>query len=178
MTANTQSKVRDMAYIALTAAFMSICAWISVPATVPFTLQTFAVFLCAAVFGSKCAGIAILVYIMLGAIGLPVFSGFRGGPGMLIGATGGYITGFFPAAVIAGWRAKLRPGYAVDIIFMLLGLAACYAFGTAWYAAVYGSGLAAFKSALLVCVVPYLAPDFIKLALAAALAPRLRRYIK
>lgn len=97
---------------------------------------------------------------------------------MLIGATGGYITGFFVAAVIAGWNAQARVGYMVDIIFMLLGLAACYVFGTVWYTVIYGSGLAAFKSALLVCVVPYLVPDFIKIALAAVLAPRLRRYIK
>ena len=178
MAANSKINVKDMAYIALTATFMSVCAWISIPATVPFTLQTFAVFLCAAVFGSKRAAIAIIVYIILGAVGLPVFSGFRGGPGMLVGATGGFITGFLPAAVIAGWHASVRKSALVDIIYMLTALFICYVFGTLWYAAVYGSGLAAFKSALLVCVVPYVVPDCIKIALAAALAPRLRRYIK
>lgn len=178
MAANSKLNAKDMAYIALSAAFMSICAWISVPATVPFTLQTFAVSLCAAVFGSRRAAISIIVYIILGTVGLPVFSGFRGGPGMLVGATGGFITGFLPAAVIAGWRASVRKSALVDIMYMLIALVVCYLFGTLWYAAVYGSGLAAFKSALLVCVVPYVVPDCIKIALAAALAPRLRRYIK
>ena len=176
--AYSKLNTKDMAYIALSAAFMSVCAWISVPATVPFTLQTFAVFLCAAVFGSRRAAIAIIVYIILGAAGLPVFSGFRGGPGMLVGATGGFISGFLPAAVIAGWHIRARKSAMVDIIFMLTALFVCYVFGTLWYAVIYGSGLAAFKSALLVCVVPYVVPDCIKIALAAALAPRLRRYIK
>ena len=178
MAANSRIKAKDMAYIALTAAFMSVCAWISIPATVPFTLQTFAVFLCAAVFGARRAAIAIIVYIILGTVGLPVFSGFRGGPGMLVGATGGFITGFLPAAVIAGWRIRDRRSAMVDIIYILIALAVCYVFGTLWYTIVYGSGLAAFKSALFVCVVPYVVPDCIKIALAATLAPRLRRYIK
>lgn len=177
MTANSHLKIRDMCYIALSAAFISICAWISIPAAVPFTLQTFAIFLCSAVFGAKRGAAAVALYILLGAIGLPVFSGFRGGFGMLFGATGGYITGFLPAAFIAGWKAAERKSIAVDILAMLGALAACYAFGTLWYAGVYASGISGIVAALMACVVPYLLPDAIKIALASALAVRLRKVI-
>lgn len=178
MTFKSKIDVREMAYIALSAAFISICAWISVPAVVPFTLQTFAVFLCAAVFGSKRAALAVALYILLGAVGLPVFSGFRGGFGMLFGATGGYITGFLPAAVIAGWKSRRRRGAAYDAAAMAAALVVCYAFGTLWYAYVYASGISGVTAALMACVVPYIVPDVLKIALAAALAPRLRKVIK
>ena len=75
------------------------------PAPVPFTLQTFAIFLCSAVLGARRGLIAVLLYVLLGALGLPVFAGMQGGFGVLVGATGGYITGFLPAAVIAGWKS-------------------------------------------------------------------------
>lgn len=177
MAVNPRIKVRDMAYIALSAAFISVCAWISVPAVVPFTLQTFAIFLCAAVFGAKRAFVAVALYILLGAIGLPVFSGFRGGFGMLFGATGGYITGFLPAAVIAGWKSGKRKGMFGDVAAMVLALIVCYTFGTVWYACVYASGLSGITAALMACVVPYIVPDALKIILAAMVAGRLRRVV-
>ena len=72
----TRSKTYDMVYIAVFAVLMAICSWISIPATVPFTLQTFAVFLAVCVLGGKRGTIAVVVYILLGAIGIPVFAGF------------------------------------------------------------------------------------------------------
>ncbi len=177
MTFKSKIDVRDMAYLAMAVAFISVCAWISVPAAVPFTLQTFAIFLCAAIFGAKRGAAAVAIYILLGAIGLPVFSGFRGGFGMLFGATGGYITGFLPAAVIAGWRAKKRSGPLADAAAMTAALLVCYAFGTLWYAYVYASGISGVTAALMACVVPYIIPDALKIALAAMLAGRLRRTV-
>ena len=90
-------KIRDMAYISLSAAVIAVCAWITVPFTVPFTMQTFAVFLAVLLFGSARGMLSILLYIALGAVGLPVFSSFGGGIGVLIGPTGGYIIGFLAA---------------------------------------------------------------------------------
>ena len=87
-------KTRDMALIALFAALIAICAWISIPAPVPFTLQTMAVFLAVGLLGGKRGTIAVAVYIMLGAVGLPVFSGFNGGIGALLGPTGGYLIAY------------------------------------------------------------------------------------
>lgn len=174
MAFKSRIDVRDMAYISLSIAFISICAWICVPAAVPFTLQTFAIFLCSAVFGAKRAFTAVLLYIMLGAIGLPVFSGFRGGFGVLFGATGGYITGFLPSALIAGCRSNYRENTLVDITFMLAALFVCYAFGTVWYVGAYASGMSSVAAALAACVLPYIVPDMLKILLAAILARRLR----
>lgn len=177
MPAKPLISARDMAYIALSVAVISVCAWISVPAAVPFTMQTFAVFLCAGVLGARRGAAAAALYILLGAVGLPVFSGFNGGFGALFGATGGYITGFLPAALIAGWKSQSRSRRLVDIIYMTTALIVCYAFGTLWYSLVYVGGMSGIGAALAMCVVPYIIPDALKIALAALMAPRLRSFL-
>jgi len=90
----TKTRTYDMAYIAIFAVLIAICSWISIPMTVPFTLQTFGVFMAVGVLGGKRGSLAVLVYILLGAIGVPVFAGFSGGFGILLNNTGGYIIGF------------------------------------------------------------------------------------
>ena len=92
----------DMAYIGMFTALITVCSWISIPTTIPFTLQTFAVFLTVALIGTKRSFISVIIYILLGAVGLPVFSGFKGGVGALLGPTGGYIIGFLFTALITG----------------------------------------------------------------------------
>ena len=84
-------RTRDLARAALFAALIAICSWISIPTAVPFTLQTFAVFLALGVLGGKLGTLSVAVYLLLGAVGLPVFAGFQGGLGALLGATGGYL---------------------------------------------------------------------------------------
>ena len=84
---------KQLASAAMGIALITVCSWISVPTAVPFTLQTFAICLISALFGLKPALCTVGGYILLGAIGVPVFSGFRGGPGVLLGTTGGYIIG-------------------------------------------------------------------------------------
>lgn len=167
-----------MAYIAMSTALISVCAWISVPSAVPFTMQTFAVFLTAGVLGSRRARAAVSLYVLLGAIGLPVFAGMQGGLGVLVGATGGYISGFLPAAFIAGLRRSGKRDKMVDIILMILGLLVCYTFGTLWYALGYLGGMEGIGAALTACVLPYLIPDLLKILLAAAVARRLRAAVR
>ena len=99
MTA-TRSKTYDIVYIGVFAVIMAICSWISIPTTVPFTLQTFGVFIAVGVLGGKRGSLAVLVFIILGAIGIPVFSGMTGGVGILLGSTGGYIIGFLFSALV------------------------------------------------------------------------------
>lgn len=97
--------VRNLSRVALFAALMAICSWVSIPTPVPFTLQTFAVFLAPGLLGGKMGTIAVGTYLLLGAVGLPVFAGFSGGIGTLLGATGGYLLGFLlTALVIWGWQ--------------------------------------------------------------------------
>ena len=164
-----------LAYIALGAALTAACAWISVPAPVPFTLQTFAVFASVLILGGRESAIAILVYLFLGAVGLPVFAGFKGGPGVLFGPTGGYLWGFLLIALL--YRIPVRKeSLPVRALLLAAGLAVCYAFGTAWFITVYSrTSPMGLSKALSLCVVPFILPDLAKLALALLVGCRVRR---
>ncbi len=168
-------QTRDIVYIGIFAAIIAVCSWISIPFTVPFTLQTFAVFLTVLLLGGRRGSISVLVYILLGAIGLPVFSGFKGGLGALLGTTGGYIIGFIATALImwAFEKAKITNSLVTTVIGMLLGLAACYAIGTVWFMYVYNNGTdtpASISVILGWCVIPFIIPDLVKMALALILS--------
>ena len=173
--------VRDMAYIALFAVMMAVCSWISIPYVVPFTLQTFAVFLAVGVLGGRRGTMAVLVYLLMGAVGLPVFTGFSGGIGHLLGSTGGYIVGFVFTALVM-WGMERIPGSRTVVlaVSMVLGLLVCYAFGTAWFLLVYArtTGPVGVWTAVGWCVAPYVVPDLVKLALALVLRRRLRGAIR
>lgn len=173
---NTRFSTRELAVVAMSAALLSVCAWLSIPAPVPFTLQTFAVCFIAAVFGPRLGLWSVLCYLLLGAVGAPVFAGFKGGLAALLGPTGGYLAGFLLTALCVGLAAdRLGRRPAVLLLSMALGLVLCYAFGTAWFMLVYSrsTGPIALGAALSRCVLPYLLPDAIKLCLAAFLAGRL-----
>ena len=170
-----------MVYIAMFAVLIAICSWISIPANVPFTLQTFGVFVAVGVLGGKRGSLAVLVYILLGAIGAPVFAGFTGGFGILIGSTGGYIIGFLLSALVMwGMEKILGKKTWVLAISMVLGLLVCYAFGTAWFMVVYTSktGAIGLMTALGWCVFPFIIPDILKIALALLICKRLARIIR
>ena len=173
---NHSLTVRDMAAIAMGVALIAVCSWISIPAVIPFTLQTFAVCLVTAVFGLRRGVWTVACYILLGAVGAPVFSGFRGGIAALLGTTGGYIVGFLFTAVIVG-LAVIKFGYGLPVlaVSMAAGILACYAFGTAWFMTVYArdTGPIGLGTALGWCVFPYLLPDAVKIALASVLTGRL-----
>lgn len=172
---------RDMAYVAIFAVTIAICSWISIPTTVPFTLQTFAVFLAVGVLGGRRGTFAVLVYILLGAVGLPVFAGFSGGLGALLGTTGGYIIGFFFSALLY-WAITnvLGEKTPVMVAAMVLGLIVCYAFGTVWFMTVYArnSGAIGLGTALGWCVIPFIIPDLVKIALAVGLTRLLKPHVK
>lgn len=173
-------KVVDLVYMAVGAVIITVCSWISIPMTVPFTLQTFAVFFVLGLLGGKRGFISILVYILLGAVGVPVFSGFTGGFARLIGMTGGYIIGFLIMAAVY-WLAEVLFGrkLIVRIIAMVIGLLLCYAFGTAWFMVVYAreSGAIGLGTALSMCVIPFLLPDAAKMALGIFLSSKLKKIL-
>ena len=173
--------VYDLVMVALFAALIAVCAWITIPGAVPFTLQTMGVFLAVGLLSGKRGTAAVLVYILLGAVGMPVFSGFSGGVGRLLGTTGGYIIGFLVAA-LAMWAMEAIFGKAKWVlpVSMLLGLLLCYAFGTAWFLVLYTQtkGAISVASVLSMCVVPFIIPDLLKIALALLLTSRLSKFIK
>ena len=167
---------RDLALIAMGTALIALCSWISVPMTIPFTMQTFAVCLVSALFGARRGMWTVACYLLLGAVGVPVFAGFTGGVGILLGTTGGYLVGFLFTALIVGLAVeKFGRSLPVLIGSMTVGILVCYAFGTAWFMVVYArrTGPIGLGTALGWCVIPYLLPDAVKIALASALVGRL-----
>lgn len=179
---NSSLKTVELTYIALFAVLIAICSWISIPMAVPFTLQTFAVFLAVGILGGKRGTLAVVIYILLGAVGVPVFSGFKGGFGVLIGPTGGYILGFILSALVMWLFEKFIGTKTVVLaISMVIGLILCYAFGTAWFMVVYSSKNGApisLMAALSMCVFPFIIPDVIKISLALWLSKTLRRFVR
>lgn len=172
----TRMKTLDMAYVAMFAAIIAVCSWISIPATVPFTLQTFGVFLAVGVLGGKRGTMAVLTYLLLGMIGVPVFSGFAGGIGYMLGSTGGYIVGFIFTALTMWLMESLFGKKRWVLTFsMLLGILVCYVFGTVWFMWVYANntGEIGWWTALLWCVVPYIIPDVLKILLALTFCRKL-----
>lgn len=160
---------KDIAYTGLAAAVICVLAPLSVPiGTIPVSLATLAVFFVSATLGWKKGTIAVAVYILLGLTGLPVFASFKGGAGVIAGPTGGYVLGYVPCAFLTGLLVDLFGKHKfVYPLAMILGLAACYLFGTVWYSI---SQQVAFVVALSVCVVPFLIFDAVKIVAASALS--------
>ncbi len=172
---------KDLALTGMFAVVIAVCSWISIPTAVPFTLQTFAVFSALGLLGGKRGFFAALVYMLLGAVGLPVFAGFKSGVAVLLGSTGGYIVGFL---IIAGvyWVAEVFIGkqIIVRIISMVIGLALCYLFGTVWFVTVFtrtNGDISLFK-ALQMCVIPFVIWDLLKMALALSVTSAVGKRIK
>lgn len=176
-TSKSKAALLDLVFVALFAAVITVCAQIQIPfGEVPFTLQTLGVFIASSLLGWKRGTLSVLVYVLLGLVGVPVFAGFSGGVGVLFGLTGGYIIGFIFTALIVGLMTeKLGKKLWVEIVSMILGLAVCYAFGTVWFMFQSKMGLV---ESLLLCVVPYLIADALKIAFSAVLVNRLDKVIK
>jgi len=171
----------NIIYPALFAAIIVICSWISIPLTVPVTLQTFAVFASVGLLGTYRGTLSVILYIMLGAVGLPVFSGFRGGFGILLGNTGGFVIGFVFAAFLSGAIIDhFGKKTIVLIIAMVSGLIVCYLFGTLWFVYIYTKtiSMTEFLSAVSVCVLPFIIPDALKIGAAIFIVRGVTEYIK
>lgn len=177
-------KTKQLVLCGVCAAIICALAPLSVPLAglVPITLATFAVMLSGVLLGGRYASLSVLVYLLLGALGVPVFSGYSSGVGVLFGPTGGYLIGYIPLAFLTGALyerfGKQKTGvkkYAVMITAMLSGTVVLYAFGTAWYCIVTGTGALA---ALTLCVVPFLLGDAAKIAAVTILCPQLEKAIK
>ena len=162
----------QVAVCAVFAALTAVLSQLSVPiGPVPINLATFSVFLAGGILGASGGLLSQLVYLILGAVGLPVFAGFRGGVGALAGPTGGYLAGYAAAAWLVGQAAeKFCRKPRVLAGSMAAGLAVCYFLGTGWFMIVTGRGL---WDSLALCVFPFLLGDALKIAVATALAARL-----
>ena len=172
-----RTKTLDLVYTAIGVTLIAVCSWITIPMTVPFTLQTFAVFAVLLILGGKRGTLATLVYVLMGAVGIPVFSGFGGGVGILFGKTGGYILGFVLAGVVYwAMTAALGDKFAIRIAALAAGLVVCYAFGTAWFMHLYmkNTGPVGLMTVLSWCVFPFIVPDIVKLGMAVLVSRRIK----
>ncbi len=173
-------KTLDITYIGMFVALTAVFSWISVPYTVPFTLQTLAVFLTAALLGTKRSVLAVIAYILLGAAGAPVFQGFSGGIGVLFGTTGGYIIGFiFTALTTGSIISRFGKKTHVLAVAMAAGLIVCYAFGTVWFMCIYTATQApiGILATLGFCVFPFIIPDACKIVVAVVICKCVGRFI-
>lgn len=164
--------VRKMVLCSLFASLIAVCAWLAIPIPpISVTLQTFGVLLALGVLGGKWGTVSILLYLVMGVVGLPVFTGFRGGAAALLDATGGFLWGFL-AGGLAYWAAERLGKISASVLCQLV----CYLSGCLWFE--YWAGNVGFLAAALICVVPYLIPDILKLWLAYTLSKRIGKRLK
>lgn len=188
--------LRDMCYIALFAAIITVCSYLAIPiGEISVTLQTFAVCAAAGLLGWKRGTLSVIVYILLGICGIPVFSGFKNFYALIGGASAGYVIGFLFTALLTGIvtdnlhkigdKAKNKTaGQILQLVLlaaaMVVGVALCYMFGTLWYMWIYKGSVSSdnLQIALAYCVYPFILPDLIKIVVAAILVNRLKRFVK
>lgn len=140
---------------------------------VPISLGTLAIYFVISVLGMKQGTISVVIYILLGLVGVPVFSNFTGGAGKLFGPTGGYIVGYLFMALICGFFIdKWSKNILMSVLGMILGTAVCYLFGTVWLA--YQASMS-FSAALAAAVLPFIPGDLIKLAIAMIIGFQVRK---
>jgi len=166
--------VKRLAKCGLFAALTAICGWLAVPiGDIAVTMQTFAVFLGLFLLGGRAGSLAFSVYLCLGAVGAPVFSGFRGGIGAFLDPSGGYLWGLLLGCWLY-WLLEKRP---IPKLFTAgLAMLLCYTCGTLWYYFAYLPGTH-FGIVLFKCVVPYLIPDALKIFLAYSLYHKLKKFL-
>ncbi len=157
-------KTKKLVYSALFASLIVIMALVSIPTQpIPLNMALFAVLLAGGILGKKYGTLSVVVYILLGVAGIPVFAGFRGGLSALIGPTGGFIAGYIIVAFITGivYEKTIKIKYTLPA--MILSVILCYVMGTIWYCFVMNSS---FLTAISVCVLPFIAGDVLKIMLA------------
>ena len=163
----------DLCYIALFTALIAALAQISIPLPggVPLTLQTFAIPLAGLVLGAKRGTMSTVIYVLLGAVGVPVFAGFKGGLGVVFGMTGGFIISFPLMALMAGFAVNKSAKSIMLWVWLVLGALANYAVGTVWFMIAAHTGL---REALISCVVPFIPTAILKIILVGLAGPMLR----
>lgn len=170
-------RLRDMTATALMAALLCVLGPIMIPiGVIPFSLQVLAVYLAVYALGMGRGTVAVIVYLLMGCVGLPVFAGFSGGAARLIAPAGGFLVGFIPLAMISGWAIDHFEGRLVlQFVGMFVGLVVLYVLGTAWLA--YSAGLT-LNRALQAAVYPFVAVDTVKILCAMLLGRALRSRLK
>lgn len=178
---SSKNRIKMCVLISLFTAIIAVCSFVSVPSAVPFTLQTLGIFTTLTVLGGKRGTICIALYIFIGLVGVPVFSGFGAGLGHLTGATGGFILGFIIIGFCYWIITKIFGNKTVvKTTGLITGLLMCYIFGTLWYTVFYLKAFnpSDFLTTLKVCVLPFIIPDLIKLGVAIIIDRKIPQSIR
>lgn len=184
---NKNLSLLNISQIAICVVIIIVCTWVNIPTLIPFTMQSFAIFLTLLLLGGYKGSIAICVYIILGVIGVPVFANFKSGISALFGLTGGYIIGFIFQGVVyiiidkisgvLGLGEKLY----IKIIGLIIGQCTCYLMGSLWFVNIYNlnniDNNIGILGAMTMCVLPYIIPDILKMSLAISIYKRIKKYI-
>lgn len=170
-------KTKTITYIALLAALLCVLSPWAIPVgAVPVSLGLLAVYIVSSLIDFRYGAAATAVFVLLGAFGVPVFTGFSGGFAKIAGPTGGYILGYLPCSLVIGLLVdRFEKRVRVYPLAMLAGTAVLYSFGTVWFVCTTEATL---KTALTVCVIPFLLGDALKIAMATALCFKLRFILK
>ena len=166
--------IRQIAIIGVITAVICILGPLSIPiGVVPISFTNLAIYFALYTLGMRKGTLSYIVYMLIGLVGIPVFSGFSGGLPKLVGPTGGYIIGFIFMAIIGGWFInKFWNKWYLSLIGMVVGTAVCYLFGTVWLAYQAHMSLGAAFSA---GVIPFIPGDMVKILIAAFVGPQIRR---
>ncbi|MCI5937014.1 MAG: biotin transporter BioY [Eubacterium sp.] len=168
--------IKNLTLIALFVAVTCVLAPFSIPiGPVPISLTNLVIYFELYLLGWKKGVISYVVYLLIGLVGLPVFSGFTGGVGKLAGPTGGYLIGFIFMTIVCGIFIEKFHSFFLQLLGMILGTAVAYAFGTAWFCISTGTGVMA---ALALCVFPFIIGDLVKMVLAGLVAPKVAAQVK
>ena len=173
------TKTKLITFIALAAAIICVVGPLSIPlpiSPVPISLTILAIYIAVYALGMKWGLAACVIYILLGLVGLPVFSSFSGGAGKLLGPTRGYILGYVFVAIFAGlFIDKFEKKPWMHVVGMVIGTAVCYAFGTIWLAI---QASMTVEAALWAGVIPFIPADLVKIVIALIIGPQLRKAIR
>lgn len=177
MKENNVIPVRMIVYTSLFAALTAVGAYISIPVgPVPIVLQNLFILLCGLLLGSNWGSASVLLYLFLGAIGLPVFAGGTGGIAHFAGPTGGYLIAYLPAVFVIGLISERKnPSVLFDLLALVTGSLIIYALGVSWLKIVTGMS---FMKSLSVGMFPFLFGDVLKIAVAVPIAGYLRPIIR
>lgn len=170
-------KMKTITTCALFTALMCICGPLSVPiGPVPVSLTNLVLYFAIMVLDTKKTFISYLIYLLIGVIGLPVFSGFQGGLGKVVGPTGGYLVGFLLMVLIGGiMMEKTKANIVLTIVGMILGTAACYVLGTIWFVLIMNYEVG---PALALCVWPFIPFDLVKIVVAVPVGKVVRKRLE
>lgn len=169
--------IRKTATVGILAALICVFSPLSIPfGAIPISLSTLAIYIVSSTVNRKYSFAAVAIYILIGAVGLPVFSSFTGGLQYITGYTGGYIIGYLPCALIIGTLTdRFENKKIIYPISMLAGTFVCYLSGTLWYMHRAACGL---TEAVAVCVLPFIIGDIIKITVASSIGITLKQRIK